>query len=83
MPSLLAVGAGLLVAGAAVAWSAFPLARAAAPRARLAFLVAGLLALVLAGIGAAYGSRFLTCSIALGLIDLALLTAHAALNGRA
>jgi hypothetical protein len=83
VPGLLAVGAGLIVAGAAIGWSALPLARSAAPSPLPAFLGAGLLAAVLGGIGLAYGPRFLGGSIALAVVDVALLAAHAALNGRA
>lgn len=82
VPGLLAVGAGLIVGGAAIAWSAVPLARSAAPTPLPAFLGVGLVALVLGGIGLAYGPRFLGGSIAFTLIDAALLAAHATAGAR-
>jgi hypothetical protein len=82
LSSLLLVGAGLLVAGAVVSWSVAPLSRAAGASTLPAFLGTGLLALVLAAIARAYGTTFLGGTITLGLIDLALLGTHAALNAR-
>jgi hypothetical protein len=78
--SLLAVGAGLIVAGALASYGIGPLARPANPSLVPAFLSAALLALVLVAIARVYGMTFLGGSIALGLLDVALLTAHAVLN---
>jgi hypothetical protein len=81
VPSLLAVGAGLLIAGAIVAVGISPLARSASPSTIPAFVGAGVLAAVVVGIAVAYGTTFLGGTIAIGVIDAALLIAHAALNG--
>jgi hypothetical protein len=83
VPSLLAVGAGLLAAGVLVTYSVWPLARAASPSLTPAFLGAGLVAAVTIGIAMVYGTMFLSGTIALGVLDLALLIAHAALNSPA
>jgi hypothetical protein len=79
--SLLLVGAGLIIAGAIVAAGISPLARASNPSPLLAFLGAGVLAAVVVGIALVYGTTFLGGTIAIGVIDAALLIAHAALNG--
>ena len=81
VPSLLAVGAALIVAGAIVAAGISPLARSASPSTLPAFVGAGALAVVVAGIALAYGTTFLGGTIAIGVIDAALLVAPAALNG--
>jgi hypothetical protein len=67
LSGLLAVGAGLLAAGAAVTWSLAPLSQSARVTPALLSLVAlfGVLGLVYVG----YGARFLGGSLTLGLID--------------
>lgn len=79
--SLLAVGVGLLVAGAIVAAGISPLARAASPSTLPALIGAGAVGAVVVGVAMAYGTTFLGGTIAIGVIDAALLIAHAALNG--
>ena len=81
VPSLLAVGAALVIAGAIVAAGIAPLARASSPSTRTALLGACALAAAVIGIAVAYGTTFLGGTIAIGVIDAALLIAHAALNG--
>jgi hypothetical protein len=76
--SLLVVGAGLIIAGAIVAAGISPLARASSLLP--AFLGAGVLAAVVVGIALVYGTTFLGGTIAIGVIDAALLIAHAVLN---
>jgi hypothetical protein len=78
--SLLAVGAGLMIVGALVSFSIAPLARLLAPSVTPALLAAGALAFVIVGIALKYGTTFLGGTIAVGLLDVGLLVAHAALN---
>src|SRR5262245_39643898 len=78
--SLLAVGAGLLVAGALASYGIGPLARPVNASLVPAFLSTALLALVLLAIARVYGTTFLGGTIVLGVLDLVLLTAHAVLN---
>lgn len=81
LPSLLAIGAGLMVTGAFASWTLAPLS-AARFSALPAFAALGLLGLVLALTASRYGFTFLWGSIALGVTDLGLLAAHAVANGR-
>lgn len=71
---MLAVGAGLLVAGSLASWSLADLARGATTFA-LGSLVA--LAIVVVMIAARYGWTFLGGTVALGLVDLLALAALA------
>ena len=80
VPSLLVVGAGLIVAGAAVAAGIAPLARASGSALWSAFAGVATLALVITGTALAYGTTFLRGTIALGVLDAALLIAHKVLN---
>ena len=78
---LLTVGAGLLLAGAAYAWSSGALLRAPAPSLGPTAVSAVVLAGVLIAVASRYGFTFLGGSIALGVVDAALLAA-CALQGR-
>jgi hypothetical protein len=80
--SLLAVGAGLIIAGGIMSFTMTPLMRAVSPTVLPAFGSIGLIALVLAGTAYVYGFSFLGGSIALTVIDTCLLIAHAMLNNR-
>lgn len=80
--SLLAVGAGLIIAGGLSSWSLGPLWRAESPSSVPAFAGIGVLAAVIALTAMAYGFTFLRTSIALCVIDLAFVAAHTALNKR-
>jgi hypothetical protein len=81
LSALLAVGAGLLVAGAAASWSVAPLLRDSAAASIVpAVASVAVLAVVLALTAAAYGFTFLRGSIFLGVVDLALLVAHRVAN---
>jgi hypothetical protein len=81
LSSLLAVGAGLLIAGAAASWSVAPLLRESAAASVVpAVASVAVLAAVLALTAAAYGFTFLRGSIALAALDLALLVAHGLAN---
>lgn len=77
VPSLLTVGAGLLIAGAVHSWT---LGGLWAPRPSVvpAFAAVALLALVVGATAAAYGFTFLRGTIALGVLDLVMLTTLAA-----
>lgn len=81
LPSLLAIGAGLMVTGAVLSWTLAPLALARSS-VLPAVLGLGLLGLVLGLTAARYGFTFLWGSITLGLVDLGVLAAHAVANGR-
>lgn len=80
VPSLLLVGAGLVLTGIFAAFGVAPLARAAGPSALPAFLGLASLAVVIALIAMEYGFTFLGGTIAVGLLDLVLVTAHVTLN---
>lgn len=80
VPSLLAVGAGLLLAGAVVTAGIAPLARSSNPSLLPAFLGSATLAGFVIATAIAYGTTFLGGTIALGAVDAALLLAHALLN---
>lgn len=80
--ALLAVGAGLIVAGGALSFSLGPLSRPIAPSSLPAFAGLGVLAAVLAATAIRYGFTFLRGSIALGVIDLGVLAAFAAAGAR-
>lgn len=74
---LLAVGAGLLLAGAAYTYSAGGLMRAGTSLLWPAFLAAMVLAAVVAAMARRYGYMFLGGTITLGLLHLGLLTVAA------
>lgn len=74
---LMAIGAGLLMAGAAYTYSAGGLLRGGPPVLWPAFLSCGLLGAVIAGIARRYGFMFLSGTIFFALLHLALLTATA------
>jgi hypothetical protein len=78
--SLLAVGAGLIIAGGVASYGLGPLTRATAPSIVPALLGVGVAAAVIAAIAAKYGFMFLSGSILISTLDLALLLAHATAN---
>jgi hypothetical protein len=80
--SLLAVGAGLIIAGGVMSWTLGTLSRASAPSSLPAFAGLGVLAAVLAAVAARYGFTFLRGSIALGVINVGLLAAYAVMGAR-
>jgi hypothetical protein len=81
LTSLLLVGAGLIVAAAALSLGAPALMRAVQPSIVPALAGLGVFGVVIAGTAAVYGFTFLGGSITLFTIDLALLAAHRAMNG--
>jgi hypothetical protein len=83
VPSLLAVGAGLLIAGVIVSAGIAPLARHVSPSVLPAFAGAAAVAALIVGVALTYGTTFLGGTIALGAIDAALLVAHVMLNSKA
>lgn len=72
--SLLAVGAGLLVAGAAYAYSAGGLMRSPVPSYLAAFLSWALLMAVIAAIARRYGFMFLGGTLLFAMMHLALIS---------
>lgn len=78
--SLLAVGAGLIVAGGVLSYGLGPMTRAEGASIVPAVAGVGVAAAVIAGIAVRYGFGFLSGSIVLSVIDLALLIAHAVAN---
>jgi len=75
--SLLAVGAGLIIAGGVMSWTLAPLSRASAPTSAPAFAGLALFAAVIAATAVRYGFTFLRGSIALWVIDVGLCAAYA------
>ena len=81
LTSMLLIGAGLVVAAAALSLGAPALMRAVEPSIVPALVGLGVFGAVIAAIAAGYGFTFLVGSITLFTVDLALLTAHRAMNG--
>jgi hypothetical protein len=75
--ALLAVGAGLLLAGALVSWSIAGLSRGATT---FAMVSVGVLALVVLAIAAKYGWGFLGGTSVIGVVDLVALSGFALLG---
>jgi hypothetical protein len=75
LASLLAVGSGLLVAGAAISFSIAPLVASGKPQVLPALAAALLFAGIIAAIAHRYGFRFLMGSITLCALDIAVLAA--------
>lgn len=78
--SLLAIGMGLIAAGAVLSWGVGPLLRLGAPSVLPALLGVAVLGGVIAAVAMGYGFTFLMGSITLGTLDLCLLLAHRVAN---